>query len=160
MIDSKTNWAVIFFAALIINFGGLYLGSLWTTPGVSSEWYTGLDQAPWTPPGWVFGAAWTTIGITFSVFISKILNKYDVDPIFGFLFFSSLAANIGWNALFFGLRWTGIAAFVIIELALNILLMIHLAKNEYGWKIAAWALPYFIWLCIATSLNLYIYIQN
>lgn len=160
MISSKTNFSVLLLFALILNFGGLYLGSYWTTPGVTSDWYTSLDQAPWTPPGWVFGAAWTTIGITFSVFLAKVFNKYDLDPVFGILFVTSLFMNIGWNALFFGLQWTGLSGFVIIDLTLTILLMLHLARVEWGWKVAAWALPYFIWLCVATSLNLYIYIQN
>ena len=39
---------------LIINFGGLAIGQVWTGDGVTSEWYTSLNQAPWTPPGWVF----------------------------------------------------------------------------------------------------------
>ena len=145
---------------LAINFGGLYLGSYWTTPGVTSEWYTGLDQAPWTPPGWVFGAAWTTIGITFSIFMAKILSRYDMDPIFGMLFVASLLMNVGWNALFFGLQWTGLSAFIIFDLTLTVFLMLHFARVEWGWKTAIFALPYFIWLCIATSLNLYIFIQN
>ena len=38
---------------LIINFGGLAIGQVWTGDGVTSEWYTSLNQAPWTPPGWL-----------------------------------------------------------------------------------------------------------
>ena len=53
---------------LTINFGGLAIGQVWTGDGVTSNWYTSLNQAPWTPPGWVFGLAWTTIAITFSIY--------------------------------------------------------------------------------------------
>jgi benzodiazapine receptor len=55
---------------LIINFAGLGLGSLFTSDGVASQWYTNLNQAPWTPPGWVFGAAWTTIMICFAFYMA------------------------------------------------------------------------------------------
>jgi len=48
---------------LIINFGGLALGSYLMNDGPNSTWYNDLNQAPWTPPGWVFGAAWTVIMI-------------------------------------------------------------------------------------------------
>ena len=61
---------------LIINFGGLAIGQVWTGDGVTSEWYTSLNQAPWTPPGWVFGLAWTSIAITFSLLMtSSYLNN-------------------------------------------------------------------------------------
>ena len=52
---------------LVINFLGLYLGGLATGPGVQSDWYQNLVQAPWRPPGFVFGITWTLIGITWSV---------------------------------------------------------------------------------------------
>ena len=54
---------------LVVNFGGLAVGSWFTGPGVASDWYQGLDKAPWTPPGWGFGAAWTTVMIGFSWFM-------------------------------------------------------------------------------------------
>lgn len=56
---------------LILNFGALALGGLFTNNGVNSEWYTNLNKAPWTPPGWVFGFAWTTIMICFSIYMAK-----------------------------------------------------------------------------------------
>jgi tryptophan-rich sensory protein len=49
----------------ILNFAALAVGGLFTGSGVSSEWYQNLDKAPWTPPGWVFGAAWPFIMICF-----------------------------------------------------------------------------------------------
>ena len=54
-----------FLIFLIINFAALGLGSWIMGAGAQSEWYSSLNQAPWTPPGWVFGAAWTIIMICF-----------------------------------------------------------------------------------------------
>ena len=67
---------IIFFA---LNFGALALGGIFTSKGVSSDWYIGISNAHWTPLGWVFGAAWTTIMIYFSIYMafswSVIENK-------------------------------------------------------------------------------------
>ena len=59
---------------LIINFGALGIGSILMDNGPQSSWYTNLNQAPWTPPGWVFGFAWTTIMFCFSIYMAKLLE--------------------------------------------------------------------------------------
>ena len=46
---------------LLLNFGALALGGFLMGEGPSSAWYSNLNKAPWTPPGWVFGASWTVI---------------------------------------------------------------------------------------------------
>ena len=51
---------------LIINFTALAFGGLFTSEGVPSEWYLSLLKAPWTPPGWVFGFAWSIIMICYA----------------------------------------------------------------------------------------------
>jgi benzodiazapine receptor len=51
----------IFF--LVLNFSALAIGSWLMNNGPITNWYMNLNQAPWTPPGWVFGIAWTTIMI-------------------------------------------------------------------------------------------------
>lgn len=42
---------------LVLNFGALGIGTILMDNGPQSLWYTSLNQAPWTPMGWVFGAA-------------------------------------------------------------------------------------------------------
>ena len=65
--------SIVFF--LVINFGGLYIGNLLMNNGPQTTWYTSLNQAPWTPPGWVFGVAWTLIMICFSVYLAHLFLK-------------------------------------------------------------------------------------
>ena len=67
---------------LLINFTGLFLGGLFTQEGVPSDWYQNLNKAPWTPPGWLFGFAWTTIMICFSIFLSVLWKKISIDPFY------------------------------------------------------------------------------
>ena len=63
---------------LFINFTGLFLGGLFTQEGVPSDWYQNLNKAPWTPPDWLFGFAWTTIMICFSIFLNCCCKKFEI----------------------------------------------------------------------------------
>ena len=60
---------------LFLNFGALALGGLFAGSGAGSNWYAELNKAPWTPPGWVFGFAWTTIMLCFSVYMATLYTK-------------------------------------------------------------------------------------
>ena len=44
--------------------------------GPMTDWYINLNQAPWSPPGWVFGAAWTTIMICFSIYMAYLFKFF------------------------------------------------------------------------------------
>ena len=150
-----------FLIGLLINFGGLAIGGIWTNPGTSSEWYSTLNIAPWTPPGWVFGAAWTTIGITFSMWYAWIMvNLKPSDTELPILFPLSVILNIIWNPLFFGLHWLAFSWGIITFLGVKVFCIADVTRREYGWKPMLLVLPYFIWLCIANSLNLYSFIMN
>ena len=59
---------------LVLNFGALAIGSYFTDSGASSDWYQNLNKAPWTPAGWVFGAAWTSIMICYSVYMAYLIK--------------------------------------------------------------------------------------
>jgi len=142
---------------IIINFIGLYLGGLWTTPGVSSDWYNNLIMAPWTPPGWVFGAAWTTIGLTFGIAISKLYKERDHQLML--YYYLSWFLNLLWNPLFFEMKNPLLSLIVMINLSFLIGYITHFMRLKYkNWFL--FVLPYFIWLMIATSLNMFILIMN
>ena len=149
-----------FFICLLINFGGLALGSAWTDPGTSSEWYTTLNQAPWAPPGWVFGAAWFTIGVTFSIWGGLVFSQKIYEVELRSLYIISVVLNVIWNPLFFYLHLTSIAGVVIALLGANIFFIADITRGGYGWRYAIYSVPYFLWLMVATSLNWYIVIMN
>lgn len=143
---------------LILNFGALALGVLLMDNGAQSLWYTNLNKAPWTPPGWVFGAAWTTIMICFSIYLGS-LAKLSKNFKFIFLFVIQWFLNVGWNFAFFNQH--NISIGLVIITALNFL-MLYISikyKNILKYK-SLLLLPYIIWLFIATSLNAYILIYN
>ena len=143
---------------LTLNFGGLVIGQVWTGSGVTSEWYTTINQAPWTPPGFVFGLAWTTIAITFSLLMTYSYLKNSTKSLK--LFIPALILNILWNPIFFGLGWVWTGLFVLVLLSYFIYSIIDLNRKMHGWKYAWLGLPYFIWLMVAASLDMYISIMN
>ena len=144
---------------IVINFSALAIGTWLMNDGPRTAWYINLNKAPWSPPGWVFGLAWTIIGATFSVFMTNEYENREENPIPWGLFRESLLLNIFWNFIFFA-QHAFAAGIVIITLAAIVFLMAHYTRLVSGWKRAFWIMPYFLWLMIATSLNWYIVIMN
>jgi len=169
----------------LLNFGGLAIGAIFTNPGVASDWYQNMQQAPWTPPGWVFGAAWTTIMVCFTIYLALLWDKLGtqgpsidkstshqasdearIESIRAknksqlvYLYISALILNIIWNFIFFYLHQMGIAAIVISSLTLIVFFFGFRYWDQMKAKTLLLA-PYAIWMCIATSLNLYALIMN
>lgn len=143
---------------LLINFAGLALGSFFTNPGVSSDWYASLDKAPWTPPGWVFGAAWFTIMVCFSFFCAK---RFDTKgkAVFLRLFIPAYILNVIWNPVFFYGQFV-LPGLIVILLLTCLIICWQLKSLRDAPAVSFLLLPYSIWLCIATSLNVYILVMN
>ncbi len=143
---------------LIINFGGLALGSWLMNNGPITDWYLDLSKAPWSPPGWVFGVAWTTIMLCFSIYLVGLFTT-NYTPIKLRLYIFQVLLNVSWNYIFFNQHLVKIAFAVIILLtALLFYLFLTYLKEQKSRSYLL--LPYMIWLCIASSLNLYILIHN
>jgi len=143
---------------LILNFGALGVGSWLMNNGPQTAWYINLNQAPWTPPGWVFGAAWTTIMICFSIYMAFLVVKNSSREV-KVLFFIQWVLNVSWNYVFFNEHMVGLGLAVIMALTIVIGLFLIRYKSELQAK-SLLILPYFVWLCIATSLNGYIFFNN
>ena len=143
---------------LIINFGALALGVLFMGNGVQNDWYLNLNKAPWTPEGWVFGAAWTCIMILFSLYMTFLYRQRPTQKV-RFLFSLQIILNISWNALFFNQKLITIALINIVVLTIIVTaFLITYLKDLRGKTLLI--VPYTLWLCIATSLNLYISLYN
>jgi tryptophan-rich sensory protein len=144
---------------LAINLGTLGLGSLLMGKGSSSEWYQNLEKAPWTPPGWTFGAAWLIIMICFAFYMAYAWINAGNTKLLILLFFVQLILNVAWNPVFFYFHFS--LAGLIIIIALTSLVGYFLICYMPVMKIKSFfILPYFIWLLVATTLNGYIVIKN
>jgi len=146
----------IFF--LVLNFSALAIGSWLMNNGPITNWYMNLNQAPWTPPGWVFGVAWTTIMICFSVYMSYLFMEISNLSLI-LLYLIQWIFNISWNYIFFNQHAIGYGLMCIIALTTIVTLFLINYRKLLQFK-SLLIVPYFLWLLIATSLNAYIYFYN
>lgn len=148
----------VFLLFLILNFGALGIGILLMGDGANSVWYLALQKAPWTPEGWVFGAAWTTVMFCFSFYMAFLIIERTTTKVI-VLFLIQFVLNVGWNLAFFNQQLIDIGLGVISLLAVIVAAFFVTYLNDLKWK-SLLILPYLVWICIATSLNLYIFINN
>ena len=153
----KRFWTATIF--IFINFIALAIGAFLMGNEVISDWYQDLDKAPWTPPGWVFGAAWTFIMICFGIFMGQAWNKVVEKRKLLVLYILHWLLNVAWNPIFFSSHMVFLGLVVITILwGLMLYFMIRYSKEMKWWIVLV--APYVIWLAIATSLNAFIYIYN
>ncbi|MFP4117658.1 MAG: TspO/MBR family protein [Candidatus Woesearchaeota archaeon] len=168
MKQNKFNTTLKFFFSIGVPLVAGYIGSSFTTPNIK-PWYDALEKPPLTAPGSLIGAIWTILyimmGIALFLVWSKELSKnkntkekeYRKKGLW--VFAIQLLFNMSWSFFFFGLRnpWLGIV--IIIPLLMMIALNIYFFHKID--KIAAYLLiPYILWVCFATYLNLGIAVLN
>ncbi|MEI8204715.1 MAG: TspO/MBR family protein [Bacteroidota bacterium] len=144
---------------LALNFAALAIGGIFTGKGVPSDWYANLSKAPWTPPGWVFGAAWTSIMICFSIYMANAWTTIENKQVLIILFSIQWILNVGWNPTFFYFHQVLPALIIIIALTVLVGFLLFFYGSALK-LISLFILPYLIWLLIATSLNGYVVWKN
>ena len=144
---------------LIINFLALAIGGYFTGKAVNADWYLNMNKAPWTPPGWVFGAAWTTIMILFALYINGIWETSENKASIILLFAIQWILNVAWNPVFFYYQsvWVGLMVIVALTLLIAFFAINFWTQAKLN---TLFILPYLVWLLIATSLNAYICLKN
>ena len=147
-----------FFIFFLLNFGALAIGGWMMGEGPTSDWYQNAQQAPWTPPGWVFGAAWTFIMLCYTFYMGIAwhrIKKSKIAPVFA----AQWILNVSWNPVFFYFHDTEMGLLLISALTLLLWIKLFVFRKSMGaWNLLL--LPYNIWLSIATSLNLYFLLYN
>jgi len=126
------------------------------------NWYNNIGKSKLNPPSWVFGVVWPILyALMAASFILILMNKKnDKTFILGMIMFSlQFIFNIVWTQIFFKLhkpKWA------LLDLYLTIIftgLTIYFFNMIY--PLSAYLLvPYFIWICFASYLNLYIVLNN
>ena len=153
-MNKVTTWIIF----LALNYGSLFIGSLFANPAEDAI-YQSLNRAPWTPPGWVFGAAWFTIMLCFTFFMNALysaaLKKQPLLLAFGLQWL----LNVSWNPIFFGMHWH-LFGLIVLLLLLGALLVLAALSLKVKTTLFFWILPYVIWMCIAISLNAYVVWNN
>lgn len=138
--------SLILFLLLVIG-GGLLIGYL-TAPG---DWYAQLAKPAFTPPGWVFGPAWTVLYILIAVAGWRVWRANPAGRAMK-LWWSQLALNFLWSPVFFSAHQIGLALGVILLLLVTILGFIAVVRQQD--RVPAWLFaPYAAWVTFASVLN-------
>lgn len=153
---NKITYFILF---LVINFGGLALGSWLMNDGPNTLWYQNLNKAPWTPPGWVFGVAWTLIMLCFSWYLAELF-KERMSRVLWTVYGLQVVLNVIWNWIFFNQHLV-VLGLLVISLLFVVILYFFITFRSDRLKYAKYLLlPYLVWLCIAISLNAYVVFNN
>ena len=122
--------------------------------GYGNLWFDDLVKPIFMPPGWTFGAAWTTLYTLMGVALAMILAEPPSDRRRTglLLFFAQLALNFSWSPIFFAGHDIQLAAIVIFAMAIVAAVA---ARQFYRLRPLAGLLmtPYLAWLCFAAALN-------
>ena len=133
------------------------LGSIFVNLGM--DWFDDLIKPSQWIPNWVIPVVWTVIYVAFAVVLLIWLNKEEIPKSTKILLILNGILNILWCLVFFTLKLTFIGNIVII---LNLIAGIALWINIFIQKPthSYWLSIYPIWLSIATTLNLAMWILN
>ena len=151
---------VLFLGIPIVGGMAVGLSSMKGGPDGYKAWYDRIKKAPWNPPSWVFGPAWTILyGLMgWASYIIYESGSPDMAAALA-VYFVQLGVNLAWNPVFFRMRKPKIALYIIgILWALIIGTIAAFAEID---SLAAWLLaPYLAWVTFASTLNYYIVVNN
>ena len=157
MSDRAANdrglWRKALVTVPLIVIAGSLIGYL-SNSGESNAWYAALERPSFQPPGWAFGAAWTTLYTMMGIALAAILDapRSPQRRVALTLFGAQRALNFAWSPVFFGNGM--IDAGLLIIAAMDVLVTMTIIAF---WKIrplaGALLIPYLAWLCVATALN-------
>jgi tryptophan-rich sensory protein len=146
----KIYLIIIIFVVLLAVSG---FGSLFSANPESDAWYNQVKSSI-TPPGYVFGIAWTILYILIgvSIYLSLKVEKKENKKIILF-WIINLVTNALWTSFFFGIKNPVLAFIDLIIIWITCLMLIILNwKNN---RTSAYLLiPYLLWLTFAGLLNI------
>jgi tryptophan-rich sensory protein len=136
-----------------------FIGSYFTINAIPT-WYAHLNKPSFSPPNWLFGPVWLTLYLMMgiAVYLNWIKNtkqaKFNVR-----LFFIHLFFNLIWTPVFFGLKDTLFALYIIIMIWIFIVVMI-INFRKVNKVSSILLIPYLFWVSFATLLNYFIWKLN
>ena len=126
------------------------------------NWYSQLIKPTWSPPSWLFGPVWTILycliavsyGYVGYLFLNKKISFAIILP-----FILNLIFNFSFTYFQFGLK-SNILAAIDITLVLVTLVWAMVAIYPHIKWVALINIPYLLWVCFATILQLTITYLN
>ena len=151
--DDRGIWKKALLTVPAIVLIGSLMGIV-SNSGFDNGWYAALTRPAFQPPGWAFGAVWTTLYTMLGIALAAILSEPPSDRRRDalWLFGGQLLINFAWSPVFFALHLIDVALVVIIVMLLLAAVSANLFRRLR--PVAGWLMvPYLAWLCLATALN-------
>ena len=133
------------------------LGSVFVNLGM--EWFNFLTKPTQWIPNFVIPIVWTIIYILFIVvlLLINIITKFSIKTII--LLITNGVLNVLWCLIFFALNLTLLGnIFIVVNLVFGVWLFVDLQKYKKQYTYLLVTYP--TWLCIATTLNMALWILN
>lgn len=146
----KTERLITFVICVVVVYLAAFLGSLFTTSAVNSEWYLSVRPAI-TPPAILFPIVWNILFflIALSLYVSWYKSKDRTSVVIAFGV--NLVLNVLWSLFYFKMQNPLYAFIEIIFLWLSIVYMLYTIRKI---RLAFWMIvPYFVWVSFAAVLN-------
>ena len=128
----------------------------------TTQWYLQLKKPKWAPPSWLFGYVWSVLYILIIISFGYVFYKGYIGDI-SFIIVLPFILNIIFNILFtpiqFKLRNNVLATVDILLVLISLIWLMVSIYNYYSW-ISYIQIPYLLWVCIATVLQISIMVMN
>jgi len=145
------RWALVTVPTIVfLGFASGYLAN----SGYGNRWFAALAKPELTPPGWVFGTAWTILYVLLGLALAIVLHARGSRGrgLAITLFLVQLVCNFAWSPLFFGAHEATLAFYLL--LAIFVLATVTTVLFGRIRALAAWLmLPYLVWLGFASALS-------
>ena len=126
-----------------------------------SPWYSSLSKSLLTPPGYVFGIAWSILYVLLAIVAWQLTQPCRLSHIvkMRIVFFIQLILNWIWTPIFFHHHAVILAFLCLCSIVLLMTYFMYLSWQQFRYLF--WLmLPYWIWVCFASYLNFIICYQN
>ncbi len=120
------------------------------------NWYSQLIKPSWAPPSWLFGPVWTVLYIIIALSFGKVFYmawRKEIIFLVALPFILNLIFNFAFTPIQFGLKNNLLAAIDIL-LVLGTLIWAMIAIFPHARYLAYAQIPYLLWVCFATVLQL------
>lgn len=151
----------VYVAAVVVVAG---VGGLATSAGQGQGgWYADAEKPFFTPPGWLFGPAWTVLYGAMALAAWRLSRRREegVPGASGLLrlWWLQLAVNFLWTPLFFAaeLLWVALVDIVVLNVLVAVLVVRAWTVDRAA---AALLAPYLAWILFATVLNAGVAVLN
>lgn len=124
--------------------------------------YQEFVRPTWAPPSWLFGPVWTVLYAIIAVsfgYVGYLAYMKKIQLIVVLPFVLNLIFNIAFTPIQFGLR-NNLLATIDILLVLGTLVWAIVAIYPHVRWVALVNIPYLVWVCFATVLQITITVLN